>query len=49
MEEDIRNLKEQKKNNEELRKYMEFENLEDEAVDASYLKKISELFGEFEK
>ena len=28
---------------------MEFENLEDEAVDASYLKKISGLFGEFEK
>ena len=38
MEDDIRNLKEQKKNNEELRKYMEVEDLSNKKTQADYIK-----------
>ena len=38
MEEDIRNLKETKKNNEELRKYMEVEELSNKKTQADYIK-----------
>ena len=38
MEEDIRNLRETKKNNEELRKYMEVEELSNKKTEADYIK-----------
>ena len=38
MEEDIRNLREQKKNNEELRKYIEVEELSNKKTQADYIK-----------
>ena len=38
IEEDIRNLREQKKNNEELRKYMEVEELSNKKTQADYIK-----------
>ena len=38
MEEDIRNLRETKKNNEELRKYMEVEELSNKKTQADYIK-----------
>ena len=38
MEEDIRNLRETKKNNEELRKYMEVEDLSNKKTQADYIK-----------
>ena len=38
MEEDIRNLRETRKNNEELRKYMEVEELSNKKTQADYIK-----------
>ena len=38
MEEDIRNLKETKKNNEELKKYLEVEDLSNKKTQADYIK-----------
>ena len=44
MEEDLRNLRETKKNNEELRKYMEVEELSNKKTQADYLKLREEDF-----